>query len=206
MLLPVLFLEVVTLQVFLVLRSAEIERVFLLHNIRILMITFGPTGYDDVTMEDLKSFRQWGSKTPGHPENFETRGVEVTTGPLGMGISNAVGLACAEAHLAATYNKPGHTLIDHYTYTIAGDGCFQEGISHEACSYAGHLKLGKLIAFYDDNNITIDGETSLSFTEDVGKRYEAYGWQVICLPILSLFFSFLFFFQGYQSLGGQYRL
>jgi len=137
------------------------------------------TGYDDVTMEDLKSFRQWGSKTPGHPENFETRGVEVTTGPLGMGISNAVGLACAEAHLAATYNKPGHTLIDHYTYTIAGDGCFQEGISHEACSYAGHLKLGKLIAFYDDNNITIDGETSLSFTEDVGKRYEAYGWQVI---------------------------
>lgn len=96
-----------------------------------------------------------------------------------MGISNAVGLACAEAHLAATYNKPGHTLIDHYTYTIAGDGCFQEGISHEACSYAGHLKLGKLIAFYDDNNITIDGETSLSFTEDVGKRYEAYGWQVI---------------------------
>lgn len=137
------------------------------------------TGYDDVTMKDLQSFRQWGSKSPGHPENFETRGVEVTTGPLGMGISNAVGLAAAEAHLAAVYNKPGHTLIDHYTYTIAGDGCFQEGISHESCSYAGHLKLGKLIAFYDDNNITIDGETELSFTEDVGKRYEAYGWQVL---------------------------
>jgi len=137
------------------------------------------TGYDDVTMDDLQSFRQWGSKTPGHPENFETRGVEVTTGPLGMGISNAVGLAAAEAHLAAVYNKPGHEIIDHYTYTIAGDGCFQEGVSHEACSYAGHLKLGKLIAFYDDNNITIDGETELSFTEDVAKRYEAYGWQVL---------------------------
>lgn len=136
-------------------------------------------GYDDVTMDDLKSFRQWGSKTPGHPENFETRGVEVTTGPLGMGISNAVGLAMAERHLAAVYNKPGHEIVDHYTYTIAGDGCFQEGISHEACAYAGHLGLGKLIAFYDDNNITIDGETELSFTEDVAKRYEAYGWQVI---------------------------
>lgn len=136
-------------------------------------------GYKDVTMDDLKSFRQWGSKTPGHPENFETEGIEVTTGPLGMGISNAVGLAAAEAHMAATYNKPDATLIDHYTYCILGDGCMQEGISHEACAYAGHLGLGKLIAFYDDNGITIDGHTELSFTEDVGMRYEAYGWQVL---------------------------
>eukprot|EP00933_Yihiella_yeosuensis_P067608 TRINITY_DN7253_c1_g1_i2.p1 TRINITY_DN7253_c1_g1~~TRINITY_DN7253_c1_g1_i2.p1 ORF type:complete len:792 (-),score=188.33 TRINITY_DN7253_c1_g1_i2:354-2729(-) len=137
------------------------------------------SGYKSVSMDDIKEFRQWGSKTPGHPENFETEGIEVTTGPLGMGISNAVGLAAAEAHLAAKYNKPGMTLIDHYTYTIAGDGCMQEGISHEACAYAGHLGLGKLIAFYDDNGITIDGHTDLSFTEDVGKRYEAYGWQVL---------------------------
>ncbi|CAJ1386323.1 unnamed protein product, partial [Effrenium voratum] len=136
-------------------------------------------GYESVSMDDLKQFRQWGSKTPGHPENFETDGIEVTTGPLGMGISNAVGLAAAEAHLAAVYNKPGMELIDHYTYTIAGDGCMQEGISHEACAYAGHLGLGKLIAFYDDNGITIDGHTDLSFTEDVGKRFEAYGWQVL---------------------------
>jgi len=136
-------------------------------------------GYKSVSMDDIKQFRQWGSKTPGHPENFETDGIEVTTGPLGMGLSNAVGLAAAEAHLSAVYNKPGMTLIDHYTYTIAGDGCMQEGISHESCAYAGHLGLGKLIAFYDDNGITIDGHTDLSFTEDVGKRYEAYGWQVI---------------------------
>jgi transketolase len=136
-------------------------------------------GYKSVSMDDIKQFRQWGSKTPGHPENFETEGIEVTTGPLGMGISNAVGLAAAEAHLAAVYNKPGLTLIDHYTYTIAGDGCMQEGISHESCAYAGHLGLGKLIAFYDDNGITIDGHTDLSFTEDVGKRFEAYGWQVL---------------------------
>jgi len=136
-------------------------------------------GYSSVSMDDIKQFRQWGSKTPGHPENFETAGIEVTTGPLGMGISNAVGLAAAEAHLAAVYNKPGMPLIDHYTYCIMGDGCMQEGISHESCAYAGHLGLGKLIAFYDDNGITIDGHTELSFTEDVGKRYEAYGWQVL---------------------------
>jgi len=136
------------------------------------------SGYESVTMDDIKQFRQWGSKTPGHPENFETDGIEVTTGPLGMGISNAVGIAAAEAHLSAKYNKPGMNLIDHYTYCILGDGCMQEGISHESCSLAGHLKLGKLIALYDDNGITIDGHTSLSFTEDVGKRYEAYGWHV----------------------------
>jgi len=137
------------------------------------------TGYSSVSMEDIKQFRQWGSKTPGHPENFETAGIEVTTGPLGMGISNAVGLAAAEAHNAAVYNKPGLPLIDHYTYCIMGDGCMQEGISHESCAYAGHLGLGKLIAFWDDNGITIDGHTELSFTEDVGKRFEAYGWQVL---------------------------
>merc|ERR1719389_1387689 len=135
-------------------------------------------GYDSVAMDDLKQFRQWGSKTPGHPENFETAGIEVTTGPLGMGVSNAVGLAAAEAHNAAVYNKPGLPLIDHYTYCIMGDGCMQEGISHEACSLAGHLGLGKLVVFWDDNNVTIDGYTNLSFTEDVGKRFEAYGWHV----------------------------
>merc|ERR1719382_1255928 len=136
------------------------------------------TGYP-LEISDLQQFRQWGSKTPGHPENFETEGVEVTTGPLGTGICNAVGLAAAEAHLSAVYNKPGLPLIDHYTYCIMGDGCLQEGISHEACAYAGHLGLGKLIAFWDDNGITIDGHTELSFTEDVCKRYEAYGWQVL---------------------------
>jgi len=136
-------------------------------------------GYKDVSIEDIKQFRQWGSKTPGHPENFETDGIEVTTGPLGMGVSNAVGLAAAEAHLSAVYNKPGMPLVDHYTYCIVGDGCMQEGISHESCSLAGHLGLGKLIVFYDDNGITIDGHTDLSFTEDVGKRFEAYGWQVL---------------------------
>ncbi len=139
-------------------------------------------GYDSVTIEDIKQFRQWGSKTPGHPENFETLGVEVTTGPLGQGICNGVGLAMAEAHLAATFNKPDSTLIDHYTYVIMGDGCNMEGVSGEACSLAGHLGLGKLIALYDDNHISIDGDTSVSFTEDVGMRYEAYGWHVLTVP------------------------
>lgn len=135
------------------------------------------TGYD-VSMDDLKQFRQWGSITPGHPENFETPGVEVTTGPLGQGVGNAVGLAIAEAHLAARFNKPGHTIVDHYTYVILGDGCNMEGIASEAASLAGHLKLGKLIMLYDSNAISIDGSTDLAFTEDVGKRYEAYGWHV----------------------------
>eukprot|EP00529_Nitzschia_sp_RCC80_P015832 CAMPEP_0113494482 /NCGR_PEP_ID=MMETSP0014_2-20120614/29128_1 /TAXON_ID=2857 /ORGANISM="Nitzschia sp." /LENGTH=698 /DNA_ID=CAMNT_0000388373 /DNA_START=106 /DNA_END=2202 /DNA_ORIENTATION=- /assembly_acc=CAM_ASM_000159 len=137
------------------------------------------TKYDGMTVDELKNFRQLGSKTPGHPECFATNGVEVCTGPLGQGISNAVGLAMAESHLAATYNVKGsHEIFDNYTYVICGDGCLQEGVSGEACSLAGHLKLGKLIVFYDDNNITIDGETSLSFSEDVKKRYEAYGWHV----------------------------
>lgn len=136
------------------------------------------TGYDSVTLDDIKQFRQWGSKTPGHPENFETEGVEVTTGPLGQGIANAVGLAIAEAHLGARFNKPDLTLVDHYTYVIVGDGCNMEGISGEACSLAGHLGLGKLIALYDDNHISIDGSTDIAFTEDVAKRFEAYGWHV----------------------------
>ncbi|MCP2729731.1 transketolase [Limnofasciculus baicalensis] len=137
------------------------------------------TGYDSVTLDDIKQFRQWGSKTPGHPENFETPGVEVTTGPLGQGIANGVGLAMAEAHLAARFNKPDATLVDHYTYVILGDGCNMEGVSGEACSLAGHLGLGKLIALYDDNHISIDGSTDVSFTEDVSKRFEAYGWHVL---------------------------
>ncbi len=136
-------------------------------------------GYDSVTLDDIKQFRQWESKTPGHPENFETPGVEVTTGPLGQGIANAVGLAMAEAHMAAKFNKPDVTLVDHYTYVILGDGCNMEGVSGEACSLAGHLKLGKLIALYDDNHISIDGSTDISFTEDVSKRFEAYGWHVL---------------------------
>ena len=135
-------------------------------------------GYD-LSMDDLKVFRQWGSKTPGHPENFVTAGVETTTGPLGQGVANAVGFALAEASLAARYNREGSEIIDHYTYVVAGDGCLQEGISHEACSFAGHNKLGKLIMLYDSNNITIDGPTHISFTEDTRKRFEAYGWQVL---------------------------
>ena len=135
-------------------------------------------GYD-LSIDDLKAFRKWGSKTPGHPENFVTQGVETTTGPLGQGVANAVGMALAEASLAGRYNKEGHEIIDHYTYVVAGDGCLQEGISHEACSFAGHNQLGKLIMLYDSNNIPIDGPTHISYSEDVEKRFEAYGWQVI---------------------------
>ncbi|MDY7023094.1 MAG: transketolase [Cyanobacteriota bacterium] len=140
------------------------------------------TGYDSVPLDEIKQFRQWDSKTPGHPENHITAGIEVTTGPLGQGIANAVGLALAEAHLAATFNKPDCNLVDHYTYVIMGDGCNMEGISGEACSLAGHWGLGKLIAFYDDNHISIDGHTDISFTEDVCKRFEAYGWHVQHVP------------------------
>jgi len=148
------------------------------HGCMLLYALLHLSGYDSVTIEDIQQFRQWGSRTPGHPETFETPGVEVTTGPLGQGIANAVGLAIAEAHLAAKFNKPEVKLVDHYTYVIMGDGCHQEGISGEAASLAGHLGLGKLIALYDDNHITIDGNTNVSFTEDVLKRYEAYGWHV----------------------------
>jgi transketolase len=129
-----------------------------------------------VSNEDLQNFRQMGSQTPGHPENFVTPGVEVSTGPLGQGISNAVGLAMAERHLAATFNRDDFDVVDHFTYVICGDGCLQEGVSSEASSLAGHLGLGKLIVLYDDNLITIDGGTNLSFTEDVNMRYDSYGW------------------------------
>ncbi|CAD7947304.1 unnamed protein product [Amoebophrya sp. A25] len=138
------------------------------------------SGYG-VSMDDLKQFRQLHSKTPGHPENFCTPGVEVCTGPLGQGITNAVGMALAESHLAARFNKPGFPLFDHYTYVLTGDGCMMEGVASEACSLAGHLKLNKLIVFYDDNKISIDGSTDLAFTEDVGKRFDSYGWNVIRL-------------------------
>jgi len=136
------------------------------------------SGYD-LTLDDIKQFRQWESRTPGHPEHGQTAGVETTTGPLIQGIGNAVGLAVAEAHLATTFNKPGHEIVDHYTYFICSDGDLMEGISHEAASFAGHYKLGKLIGFYDDNHITIDGSTDLTFTDDTAKRFEAYGWQVL---------------------------
>lgn len=131
-----------------------------------------------LSMDDLKAFRQLDSKTPGHPENFITEGIEVTTGPLGQGVSNAVGLAIAESNLAANFNRPGFNIVDNYTYVIVGDGCLQEGISAEALSLAAHLGLGKLIVFYDDNSITIDGETDISFTENVAARMEAYGFHV----------------------------
>jgi transketolase len=138
------------------------------------------SGYD-LPLQELKDFRQWGSKTPGHPENFVTIGVETTTGPLGQGLSNAVGMALAERWLAARFNRPDHTIVDHYTYAIASDGDVMEGISHEVSSLAGHLALGKLIVFYDDNRITIDGSTDLSFTEDVAARYEAYLWHTVSI-------------------------
>lgn len=132
-----------------------------------------------LTLDDLMNFRQWGSKTPGHPEYGHTRGVETTTGPLGQGVANGVGMAMAEARLAAQFNRPGYQLVDHYTYVLSGDGCMMEGVASEAASLAGTLGLGKLILFYDSNSITIEGSTGLAFTEDVGKRYEAYGWQVL---------------------------
>ena len=133
------------------------------------------TGYD-LPLDELKHFRKWGSKTPGHPERGDTPGVEVTTGPLGQGFANGVGLAIAEAWLAARYNRPGHKIVDHYTYSICGDGDLMEGISQEAASLAGHLQLGKLIYFYDQNHISLAGATQLDFTEDVAKRFDADGW------------------------------
>lgn len=132
-----------------------------------------------LTIDDLKNFRQMDSKTPGHPEYGHTVGVETTTGPLGQGIANAVGFALAEAYLAEKFNKDGYNVVDHYTYCVMGDGCMMEGISSEASSFAGTMGLSKLIAFYDDNEISIEGSTDITFREDVAKRYEAYGWQVI---------------------------
>ena len=153
---------------------------FVLSNGHASMLLYGSlflSGYK-ITLDDLKSFRQWGSKTPGHPEFGMTDGVEATTGPLGQGFAMAVGMAIAEKHLAATYNRPGFNVVDHHTYMLCGDGDMMEGISHEAASLAGTLKLGKLITLYDDNLITLDGPAEWSFTEDVYKRFEAYGWHV----------------------------
>lgn len=136
------------------------------------------SGYK-VTLDDIQNFRQVGSKCPGHPEYGWTDGVENTSGPLGQGIAIGVGMAMAETILAAKYNTKNHKIVDHYTYVLTGEGCLEEGVSSEACSFAGHNKLGKLIVFYDQNKISIDGSTDITFTEDIGKRYEAYGWQVL---------------------------
>jgi transketolase len=136
------------------------------------------TGYAGVTLDDIENFRQWGSPTPGHPEYGSISGIETTTGPLGQGFGNAVGMALAERFLAATFNRPGHEIVRHYTYVLAGDGDLMEGLSHEAASFAGHQKLGRLICLYDDNLVSLDGPTSLSFTEDRAARFEAYGWHV----------------------------
>src|SRR5580698_2871173 len=136
------------------------------------------TGYE-LPLSEIKRFRKWESMTPGHPERGHTPGVEVATGPLGQGFGNAAGMAIAEAWLAAKFNKPGHSIVDHFTYGICGDGDLMEGITNEAASIAGHLRLGKLIFLYDQNHITLAGGTDLTFTEDVGKRFDALGWQTI---------------------------
>ncbi len=148
------------------------------HASMVLYASLHMAGYK-LPLDEIINFRQWGSLTPGHPEVKHTEGVETTTGPLGQGVANAVGMAMAETLLAAATNTAGHTVVDHHTYFIAGDGCLMEGISHEAASLAGHLKLGKLIGFYDDNRITIDGSTDLALSDDAAKRFEAYGWQVL---------------------------
>ena len=136
------------------------------------------TGYD-LTIDEIRNFRQFGYRTAGHPERDPDISIETTTGPLGQGISNAVGMAIAEKMLAATFNRPDFDIVNHRTYVFLGDGCLMEGISHEACSLAGTLKLGKLICLYDDNGISIDGEVGPWFTDDTPKRFEAYGWRVI---------------------------
>jgi transketolase len=147
------------------------------HASMLLYATLHLAGYD-LPLEELRNFRQWDSRTPGHPEYGLTPGVETTTGPLGQGFANGVGMAIAEAHLAARFNRPGHEIVGHWTYAIASDGDLMEGISHEAASLAGHLGLGKLIYCYDDNHITIEGETRLAFSEDVAQRFAGYGWHV----------------------------
>jgi len=150
------------------------------HGSALLYALLHTSGYD-LSLDDLKSFRQWGSKTPGHPERGYTPGVETTTGPLGQGFANAVGMALAEAHLAARYNRPGFEVIDHWTWCLAGDGDLMEGVAAEAASLAGHLRLGKLVCLYDANRISLAAATDLAFTEDVGRRFEAYGWQVLAV-------------------------
>jgi transketolase len=147
------------------------------HASALLYATLFLSGYK-VTIEDLQSFRQWHSRTPGHPEFGDTDGVEVTTGPLGQGLAMAVGMAIAEKHLAAVYNKPGYEIVNHHTYVMCGDGDLMEGVSHEACAMAGTMQLGKLILFYDDNLISLDGPTELSYSDDVLKRFEGYHWHV----------------------------
>ena len=148
------------------------------HGSALLYSLLHMTGYA-LSLDDIKQFRQWGSKAPGHPERGHTAGVEVTTGPLGQGIANAVGMAIGEAHLAARYNRDGHTVIDHHTWAIVGDGDLMEGVASEAASLAGHLQLGKLICLYDDNYVSLAAGTDIAFTEDRAKRFEAYGWQTI---------------------------
>jgi transketolase len=147
------------------------------HGSMLLYALLHLTGYD-LSLDDIKAFRQWGSRTPGHPEHDLTPGVEATTGPLGQGLSNSVGLAIGEAHLAARYNRPGHEVVDHHTWVLASDGDLMEGVASEACSLAGHLGLGKLNVLYDQNHISLSGTTSLTFTEDVAARFTAYGWHV----------------------------
>src|SRR5688500_10088035 len=147
------------------------------HATMLLYSTLYLSGYG-LTLDDLKNFRQLGSPTAGHPEYCDAHGIEATTRPLGQGLSMSVGLALAEAMLAARFNGDGEPLIDHHTYVIASDGDLQEGVASEACSLAGHLGLGKLVVFYDNNHIQLAGETSMAFSEDVGKRFEAYGWHV----------------------------
>ena len=147
------------------------------HASMLLYASLHMSGYA-LPLDQIRNFRQWGSLTPGHPEHGHTSGIETTTGPLGQGFTNAVGMAVAEAHLAAVFNKEGHPIVDHHTWFICGDGDLMEGISHEAASFAGHFGLGKLIGFYDDNRITIDGSTDLTFSDDSAKRFEAYGWHV----------------------------
>src|SRR5574337_894543 len=147
------------------------------HGSMLLYALLHLTGYE-LPMQELKDFRQLHSKTPGHPEHGLTPGVETTTGPLGQGLANAVGMAIAEKSLATRFNRPGFKVVDHHTYVFLGDGCLMEGISHEACSLAGTLGLGKLIAFYDDNGISIDGHVEGWFTDDTPRRFEAYGWHV----------------------------
>jgi len=147
------------------------------HGCALLYALLHVTGFD-LPLEELERFRQWGSRTPGHPEYGKTPGVEATTGPLGQGLANAAGMAIAEAALAARFNRPGHQIVDHYTYVLASDGDLEEGISSEAGSEAGHLRLGKLIVLYADNHITIEGNTELAFTEDRVARFAAFGWHV----------------------------
>lgn len=147
------------------------------HGSMLLYALLHLTGYD-LRLDDLQRFRQWESRTPGHPEHWMTPGVETTTGPLGQGFANSIGMAIAERWLAAQFNRPGHAIVDHFTYVLASDGDMMEGVASEAASLAGHLKLGRLICLYDDNEVSIDGSTDLAFTEDVARRFEAYGWHV----------------------------